>query len=298
VVKTGDPMSSENWCVVPEAAAMQALARDWRSRGLSICLVPTMGALHQGHIALVREARRRADRVVVSIFVNPTQFGPNEDFSRYPRDLDGDMGLLSEVGVDAIFHPTPAVMYPDGFQTKVELTRLPAHLCGLTRTNHFAGVAQVVLKLFNICMPDSAVFGQKDFQQVRIIEQMVADLNVDVEIVRHPIVREPDGLAMSSRNIYLTPGQRKDAVVINRTLAAVDEAIQGGAHDSAALVRVAVDAISAGGGQVEYFNVCDPATLDDVADVRACGAAEVLLVTAVRFGSTRLIDNRLVAVAR
>ncbi len=275
---------------------MKALVRGWHDQGFSVGLVPTMGALHEGHLALVRTARRHCDRVVVSVFVNPTQFGPTEDFNRYPRDLDGDMAKLAAVGVDAVFAPTTAVMYPPGFQTGVELSRLPNHLCGLSRQGHFAGVAQVVLKLFNICMPDVAVFGQKDFQQVRIIEQMVADMNLDVRIVRHPIVREPDGLAMSSRNVYLTPQQRIDSVFINRTLEAVAAEIAGGARDAARLIAFARASLGAHGGDIEYFNICDPVTLDDVADVGAAGS-EVLLVTAVRFGYTRLIDNRLVSLA-
>ena len=284
---------SENWCVVPDVAAMKAIVRGWHEQGLSVGLVPTMGALHEGHIALVRAARDKCDRVVVSVFVNPTQFGPTEDFNRYPRDLDGDLAKLRDVGVDAVFTPTTAVMYPPGFQTGVELSRLPHHLCGLTRTNHFAGVAQVVLKLFNICMPDVAVFGQKDFQQVRIIEQMVSDLNLDVRILRHPIVREPDGLAMSSRNVYLTQQQRADAMIINRTLEAIAAEIEGGNRDPGRMIQAAVADLVAHGGDVEYFKVCDPVTLDDVVDVAGFGR-EVLLVTAVRFGYTRLIDNRLV----
>jgi len=273
---------------------MKAIVRGWHEQGLSVGLVPTMGALHEGHIALVRAARELCDRVVVSVFVNPTQFGPTEDFNRYPRDLDGDLAKLADAGVDAVFTPTTAVMYPPGFQTGVELSRLPRHLCGLTRTNHFAGVAQVVLKLFNICMPDVAVFGQKDFQQVRIIEQMVEDLNLDVRVLRHPIVREPDGLAMSSRNVYLTQQQRFDATIINRTLEAIAHEIEGGNRDPGRMIQAAVADLVAHGGDVEYFKVCDPVTLDDVVDVAGFGR-EVLLVTAVRFGYTRLIDNRLVA---
>jgi pantoate--beta-alanine ligase len=227
--------------------------------------------------------------------VNPTQFGPSEDFNKYPRDLDADLRRLAGLGVDAVFAPAPAEMYPSGFQTTVELTKLPKHLCGLRRTNHFAGVAQVVLKLFNICQPDCAVFGQKDFQQVRVIEQMVADLNLGIEIIRHPIVREPDGLAMSSRNVYLSPANRADATIINRTLAAAEAEIHGGTRDPSAVVAGAVAAISAKGGDVEYFNVCDPVTLDDLDRIED-GCRQVLLVTAVRFGTTRLIDNRLVDV--
>lgn len=284
-------MVAEDIAVAETVAAMKDLVRDWRRQGLTVSLVPTMGALHKGHLDLVRRARLDSDRVVVSIFVNPAQFGPNEDFSRYPRDFDGDLAALASVGVDAVFFPTPALMYPPDFQTAVELTRLPHHLCGLTRQNHFAGVALVVLKLFNICDPDIAVFGLKDFQQVRVIEQMVADLNLDVKIIRHPIVREPDGLAMSSRNAYLTPRQRADALVISRTLTAVARTIESGAsRDVAALIAGAVDAMTAGGGEVEYFRICNPVNLDDVDSI----FGELLLVTAVRFGTTRLIDNCLV----
>lgn len=283
-------MVAEDIAVAETVAVMKSLVRDWRHQGLTVSLVPTMGALHQGHLDLVRRARLDSDRVVVSIFVNPAQFGPNEDFSRYPRDLKGDLASLASVGVDAVFFPTPALMYPEGFQTAVELTKLPRHLCGLTRQNHFAGVALVVLKLFNICDPDFAVFGLKDFQQVRVIEQMVADLNLDVKIVRYPTVREFDGLAMSSRNAYLTPRQRADALVIIRTLETVAGQIEFGAADVKALIDLAVAAMTAGGGEVEYFRICSPVTLDDADRI----VGEMLLVTAVKFGTTRLIDNRLV----
>lgn len=286
-------MESGEITVIKQAAGMQALSRGWHSNGQSVGLVPTMGALHKGHLDLVVEARRHCDKVVVSIFVNPTQFGPTEDFSRYPRDLEGDLAKLSDVGVDAVFFPEPAEMYPPGFQTRVELSSLPGHLCGLTRLNHFAGVAQVVLKLFNICKPDLAVFGQKDFQQVRVIEQMVADLNLEIRILRHPIVREPDGLAMSSRNVYLTPDQRQAATVIYRTLQQAEGWIRAGMLDSAQVVERAIRVISDAGGQVEYFNVCDPVTLDDIGHIGP-GCDQVLLVTAVRFGTTRLIDNTVV----
>lgn len=286
-------MDAGDITVIRQAAGMQSLSRGWHSKGLTVGLVPTMGALHKGHLDLVVEARRQCDRVVVSIFVNPTQFGPSEDFSRYPRDLEGDLAKLADIGVDAVFFPDPGEMYPSGFQTRVELTRLPAHLCGLTRLNHFAGVAQVVLKLFNICKPDVAVFGQKDFQQVRVIEQMVADLNLDIRIARHPIVREPDGLAMSSRNVYLTSEQRQAATVINRTLVDSEAWIREGEHQPAAIVKRAGQQIREAGGEVEYFNVCDPVTLDDLNRIGS-ESTQVLLVTAVRFGATRLIDNRLV----
>ena len=204
--------------VVLSVAEMSEVVDRYRRSGDTVALVPTMGALHEGHLALVREAGRHAARVVVSVFVNPTQFGPTEDFARYPRDLEGDLRKMAGLKVDQVFAPPAAEVYPPGSQTKVVVERLPQHLCGLTRTGHFPGVATVVLKLFNICRPDVAVFGMKDFQQVRVIEQLVADLNVPVRIVRGTTVREADGLAMSSRNAYLAPEDRARAVIVPTTL--------------------------------------------------------------------------------
>ena len=277
--------------VVTTIPQMRALTRAWRQAGETIALVPTMGALHAGHLALVEAASRECDRVVVSIFVNPTQFGPNEDFTRYPRDLDGDLRALSGLGVDAVLTPSVDGMYGPAFQTSVELAHLPKHLCGLTRTHHFGGVALVVAKLFNIVQPDAAVFGLKDYQQVRVIEQMVADLDQDVRIVRHPTLREPDGLAMSSRNRYLSPADRAVAPTLYATLRAIAEAVAGGANDAARLVSEGRARLETAGFVPDYLAVCDPDTLDDVVTV----AGPVLVAVAARLGATRLIDN-LVAV--
>jgi pantoate--beta-alanine ligase len=277
--------------VVTTPAAMRDLSRSWLRAGETVALVPTMGALHEGHLALVRAAAAEARRVVVSIFVNPTQFGPAEDFGRYPRDLAGDLALLAPLSVDAIYAPTAADMYPAGFQTTVELARLPHHLCGLTRTNHFGGVALVVAKLFAAVQPDAAVFGLKDYQQVRVIERMTADLDLGVRIVRHPTVREPDGLALSSRNRYLSPTDRAVAPALNRVLRSLAERIAAGEADGAALAATGRAALAAAGFDVEYLNVCDPDTLDDVDRV----SGPVLLAVAARLGATRLIDNLLAA---
>lgn len=259
----------------------------WRAAGLTVGLVPTMGALHDGHLDLVRHARALADRVVTSIFVNPTQFGPGEDFDRYPRTFDTDCAALASVGCDAVFAPSVAAMYPPGFQTRVEVTRLPQHLCGLGRPGHFAGVTLVVLKLFNACEPDIAVFGEKDYQQVRVIEQMVRDLDCRVRIVRHPTVREADGLARSSRNRYLTADERSRAPVLYATLSDMAARIAAGATDAAALADEGRAVIRAAGLAVEYLSIVDPDTLDDVAAI----GGPVRLLVAARLGATRLIDN-------
>jgi len=274
--------------VVLSVAEMKEIAAKLRRAGETVALVPTMGALHEGHLALVREAARTSSRVVVSVFVNPTQFGPAEDFARYPRDIEGDLRKLGALKVDHVFAPDAASMYPPGgSETRVDLTRLPGHLCGLSRPHHFPGVATVVLKLFNICRPDAAVFGLKDYQQVRVIERMVADLDVPVRIVRHPTVREPDGLAMSSRNRYLSAEDRAKAPVIFATLKHLADAIARGERDAARLIELARGRISDAGGSVEYLAVADPDTLDDV----AVADRPVLIAAAVRFGGTRLIDN-------
>lgn len=266
---------------------LRTLVRGWRVQGRTVAMVPTMGALHDGHLDLVRAARGLADHVVTSIFVNPTQFGPNEDFDRYPRTFDADCAMLDQVGCDAVFAPSVSAMYPDGFQTRVEVTRLPDHLCGLGRPGHFAGVTLVVLKLFHACEPDLAVFGEKDFQQVRVIEQMVRDLDCPVRIVRHPTVREADGLARSSRNRYLDARQRSQAPVLFRTLSGMASRIQAGARDPGALIAQGRAAITAAGLSVEYLSIVDPDTLDDVASIDG----PVRILVAARLGVTRLIDN-------
>lgn len=259
-----------------------------RQRGLSIGLVPTMGALHEGHVSLIRAARAETGFVIVSIFVNPTQFGPHEDLTRYPRPLRQDLDVCAREGVDLVFHPEVTVMYPPGFHTFVEVHELQDVLCGKFRPGHFRGVTTVVLKLFHIVQPDVAYFGQKDAQQARIIAQMVRDLDVPVRLRVCPIVREPDGLALSSRNVYLDPNQRRQATALYRALQEAREQIEGGERDAAVVQRALEARIQATPGAVlDYAAVVDADTLQPL--TRLGGA--VLLALAVRFGPTRLIDN-------
>ncbi len=274
--------------VVESLAEMKALARAWRRAGRTIGLVPTMGYLHEGHLSLVRESKARADVTVVSIFVNPTQFGPNEDFQKYPRDLAKDRAFLETGGVDCLFYPSAAEVYPPGYRTYVEVTGLQDKLCGLSRPGHFRGVATVVLKLFEVVRPDRAFFGAKDAQQVLIIRRMAADLDLDVEIVTCPIVREPDGLALSSRNAYLDPEERKAALVLSTSLRWAERSVAAGERDAARLaagIRAVLEAEPR--ARIDYVEAVDPETLEPVAEVRG----EVLVALAVFIGSTRLIDN-------
>jgi pantoate--beta-alanine ligase len=264
-----------------------------RRRGLTVGLVPTMGALHEGHASLIRAARAQTGFVVVSIFVNPTQFGPNEDFSRYPRPLEQDLEACGREGVDLAFVPEPATVYPPGFRTFVEVHGLQDVLCGASRPGHFRGVATVVLKLFNTVQPDVAYFGQKDAQQARIIRQMVRDLDVPVEVRVCPIVRAADGLALSSRNQYLDPEQRRHATVLHRALAEARARVEGGERDAAAVRRALAERLaSTPGAVVDYAAVVDYDTLQPVERLRG----QVLIAVAVKFGGTRLIDNVLVEV--
>lgn len=254
-------------------------------------LTPTMGALHDGHLELVRHARRDCDHVIATIFVNPTQFGPGEDLDAYPRDLPGDLNRLEAAGVDLVFTPTPALMYPPGYQTYVTVEQATQPLEGERRPGHFRGVTTVVSKLFNLTQPQVAYFGQKDAQQVVVLRRMTADLNIPVEIVVVPTVREADGLAMSSRNAYLTPEQRHAAVVLNEALAAAGRAYeQGGRHPEA--LRGIVQAILAAEplAEPEYVSVTDPFTLQELDETTE---TPLLLSIVVRFGRARLLDNRL-----
>ncbi len=254
----------------------------------SVGFVPTMGALHEGHLSLVRRARAECSSVLASIFVNPAQFGPNEDLARYPRDLEADLAKLEREGTDLAFTPEPSVVYPPGFDTWVAPGRLAERLEGSARPGHFRGVATVVLKLFTILEPDRAYFGQKDAQQAVIIRRMAADLDLDVEVVVCPIVREPDGLAMSSRNVYLTAEERRAAPVLHRALRTASAAWERGERRGEAL-RAEAQAVLAGEplAAVDYVSAADPETLAEVGTARG----RVLLSVAVRFGTTRLIDN-------
>jgi len=269
-----------------DLATLRRTVAGWRAAGERVVLVPTMGALHEGHLALVTEARRIGRRVVASIFVNPTQFGPNEDFSRYPRDLDADLALLGLAGADAAWTPAVETMYPEGFKTRMDVAGLTEGLCGPFRPGHFSGVATVVTKLLNQVGPDVALFGEKDFQQLRVIQQAVADLDLPVEIRGVPTVREGDGLALSSRNRYLSPAERAVAPRLHAALAEIAAAVRGGSP-VAGPVAEGRAALEAAGFQVQYLAICDARTLAPVE--RVDGPARVLV--AAFLGRTRLIDN-------
>jgi pantoate--beta-alanine ligase len=264
----------------------------WRAKvteGTRVGFVPTMGALHEGHMSLMAQARSEADVVIASIFVNPLQFGPNEDLSRYPRPIEADIEKLEAAGVDALFLPSVEDMYPAGASTLVEETMVSGPLCGAMRPGHFRGVTTVVLKLFNLVQPHVAVFGQKDAQQCAVIERMVRDLDVPVEIVRGAIVREGDGLALSSRNVYLAPEDRAAAPLIYKSLQAVAAAYAAGEHDAERLRSIGLKVLAQSDRiRPQYWDVRDPESLGAIAMVGARGA---LCAVAAHLGTTRLIDN-------
>lgn len=272
---------------------IRTFIHETRAAGKTVGLVPTMGYFHEGHLTLMREAKKSCDMVVVSLYVNPLQFGPKEDLTEYPRDFDRDCAMAREAGVDAIFTPANDEMYPKGYNTFVEVTGITEKLCGLSRPGHFRGVATVVLKLFNIVRPDRAFFGQKDAQQVMVIERMVEDLNIELEIVTVPIVREDDGLAMSSRNVYLTAEERQAAKVLYRSLYVFRETVNHGDRNVEKLRRSLVERISSvPGAKIEYVSILSVPYLEQLEIVQGRCIAAV----AVRFGKTRLIDNMMVEV--
>ncbi|MFA4838051.1 MAG: pantoate--beta-alanine ligase [Candidatus Neomarinimicrobiota bacterium] len=274
--------------VVSSIAETREILRKIRLAGKTVGLVPTMGYLHAGHLSLVDEAKKRCDFVVMSIFVNPTQFGPTEDLDKYPRDFERDEKLAREHGVDLIFYPDVAEMYPKPYFTYVVTEQLSKTLCGASRPIHFRGVTTVVSKLFNIVQPDVAVFGQKDAQQAIIIKRMVTDLNFPVQIVVAPIVREADGLAMSSRNVYLSPEERRQAPVIFRALMLVKEFVSNGNQDAftvAELIRRTIGESPL--AEIEYVEIVNSITLENVQNIEP----GTFVAVAVRFGKTRLIDN-------
>jgi pantoate--beta-alanine ligase len=274
--------------VIRAPAEMRARAEDQRRDGRRICVVPTMGYLHEGHLSLLRAGRARSDLLVMTLFVNPTQFGPSEDLARYPRDEAGDLDKARAAGVDLVFAPDAAAMYPDGYQTTVEVRELAAPLCGASRPGHFSGVASVVAKLFHITQPHVAVFGQKDFQQLAIIRRMVRDLDFAIEIVGMPIIREPDGLALSSRNAYLSPEERRQALALSRGLRSAEARFTAGERRAAALVEAARAEIAASRlARVDYVELRDAGSLREIEVVDA----PAVLALAVFFGKTRLIDN-------
>ena len=261
---------------------------NWKKRGFSVGLVPTMGYLHPGHISLIERARKENDMVVVSIFVNPIQFGPNEDLDKYPRDMAHDREVCEKAGAELIFAPEPSEMYPSENLVFVDIKELGNGLCGAKRPGHFRGVCTVVSKLFNIVLPDRAYFGEKDAQQLAIIRRMVKDLNFGTEIVSCPIVREPDGLAMSSRNLYLSPEERKAALSLSRSLSAAKELMRKGEKDSVKIREAIVAGISAEPlVKIDYAEIVDSADLSPVEKIEK----PVLAAAAVYFGKTRLIDN-------
>jgi len=274
--------------VVHTIAEVRAAVDRARGLGMSIAFVPTMGALHEGHAALVRAAGKPCSFVVVSIFVNPKQFGPTEDFAKYPRTLDADRELCTEAGANLIFAPSAEEMYPEGAVTFVEVAKLGDVLCGASRPGHFRGVCTVVLKLFNIVQPDAAYFGAKDYQQARIIERMVRDLDVPVEVKIEPTVREADGLAFSSRNRYLSPAERAAASGIYRALVGVRDCTQAGETTAVSLEKQLNESLAAiPGARVDYARIVDAETLEPVSNLNRPAVAAV----AVYLGTTRLIDN-------
>jgi len=281
--------------VITKVKEMQKVADELRKEGKIIGVVPTMGYLHEGHLSLIRIAKEKSDVVITTIFVNPLQFAPNEDYDKYPRDLERDVKLAQSAGCDIIFHPSVEEMYPENFLTYVEVEKLTKVLEGEFRPTHFRGVTTVVAKLFNITKPHIAVFGQKDAQQALIIKQMVRDLNFDIEIIVAPIVRESDGLAMSSRNVYLSESERKDATVLYQSLKLAEKLIEESERNSGVIISKMEELIkSKPTAKIDYIAIVDPNTLEKVENLSE--GKEYLIALAVRIGSTRLIDNTLVKI--
>ncbi len=279
--------------IVRDPAVMQTIANELRQSGRSIGLVPTMGYLHEGHASLIRAARTQSDAVVLSIFVNPTQFGPGEDLDKYPRDMERDEKIAHEEGVDYIFYPEPATMYPRGYETYVGVEKLTRSHCGASRPVHFRGVTTVCTKLFNIVLPHRAYFGQKDYQQCAVIRRMVKDLNMNLEIVVCPTVREPDGLAMSSRNVYLTDDERAQAVCLHESLQHAQDMARDGQEDAKAIasaMRRHIENRTA--ARIDYISIADCDTLKELSTIED----EAVALLAVFFSRARLIDNAILKV--
>lgn len=277
--------------IIEKIGKMQERAEQLRISGETISFVPTMGFFHEGHLELMRVGKNTGSKLVISIFVNPIQFGPSEDFERYPRDLEGDLKKAEDVGVDIVFIPSVEEMYPEGFQTKVSVRDLTQHLCGLSRPGHFDGVTTVVAKLFNIVKPHIAIFGQKDYQQLTVISRMVMDLNMDIKIVGVPTVREPDGLAMSSRNTYLKEEERESALSLVRSLELAQNLLNKGEDDPGKIKEEIERFIRKHPyTEIDYVSVCDPDTLEELKTI----PDRALVALAVKVGSARLIDNRII----
>jgi len=274
--------------VIESIKEMQTHCESLRLSGKKISFVPTMGYFHEGHLSLMKYARKTADAVIASIYVNPTQFGPKEDFSKYPRNFERDAQMAESVGVDVIFSPTNQEMYPDAYQTYVDVEQITRNLCGLSRPGHFRGVTTVCCKLFNIVKPHSAVFGKKDYQQLAAIRRMVADLNMDLEIIGLPTFREADGLAMSSRNVYLSKEERISALTLVGALKKAQKLYREGERQAGLMIREAKALIEgAEFTDIDYIKICDTTTLEDVDTIKG----EVVMALAVKVGKTRLIDN-------
>jgi len=272
---------------------MRGVSRKAREEGKLIALVPTMGFFHEGHLSLIREARKVGDLVVVSSFVNPSQFGPREDYGAYPREPERDRTLAEENGTDVLFSPSVEEMYPQGYSTWVEVEGLTEVLCGRSRPGHFWGVTTVVTKLFHIVQPHYAIFGQKDYQQAQVIKRMADDLNFDLRVLVKPTVREPDGLAMSSRNLYLTPAERKDAVILYRSLLRAQELVQDGERDAGRISDVIRKMIAnVKRAEINYVSIVDGENLRPISQLKG----KVLFALAVKIGKARLIDNILLSV--
>ena len=274
--------------IIESVREMQRHSEALRNQGKRVAFVPTMGFLHRGHLSLMEEARRRGDCVVTSIYVNPTQFGPTEDLDKYPRDFERDRQLCQEVGVDVIFYPSNDEMYPKNYQTYVTVEGVTQNLCGLSRPGHFRGVATVCAKLFNMVKPHVTVFGKKDFQQLVVIRRMVKDLNMDIEVVGMPTVREADGLAMSSRNTYLKAEERESALSLSRSLRLAKKMYDAGERNAARIIEEVKKFISSHPhAKIDYVQICDTTTMKDVDRVEG----ECVMALAVRVGVARLIDN-------
>jgi len=274
--------------LIKSVQEMSSLSENFRKDGKRIVLIPTLGYFHEGHVSMMKMGRSLGDKVVVSIFVNPLQFDKKEVYYMYPQDLERDQRIAEEAGVDILFIPSSVEMYPSGFQTYVEVEELSKHLCGVSRPWLFKGIATVVLKLFNIVRPHVSIFGLKDYQQYLIVKRMVKDLNLDVEVVAHPIVREPDGLAMSSRNIYLSPQERESALSLYRAILKAKELLSSGVRDVSQLKKELLDFIQSHPyTKVEYVEFVDPETLESVREVKG----PTLLALAVYVGLARIIDN-------
>ena len=274
--------------IIKTVREMQEYSDSLRREGKEIAFVPTMGYLHEGHLDLMREGKKRGDCLVISIYVNPTQFAPGEDLEKYPRDFEGDERLAQDVGVDVIFYPSDREIYPDGFQTYVNVEKVSKNLCGLSRPIFFRGVATVCNKLFNIVKPHVTVFGKKDFQQLVVIKRMVADLNMGIEVVGMPTTREPDGLAMSSRNAYLKEGERESALSLSRSLKLAKELYEDGERRASGIIKKVREHIeNQPHTKIDYVKICDTETMEDVETLEN----ESVLALAVWVGFPRLIDN-------